>query len=89
VARRARAKQISGVPHELLDAFRACDDEGRIYLIEQWATIAYTPSNARFVIERVYYLRDGTCAVPNLDGTLTHGSTGQRLRRLRYPSDGT
>lgn len=77
------------MPHELLDAFSARDDEGRTYLVEQWATVAYTRSNGRFVIERVYYLRDGTRVVPNLDGTLSHTRTGQLLRRLRYPSNET
>jgi hypothetical protein len=77
------------VPHELLDAFRACDDEGRTYVVELWAMVAYTPGNTRFVGERIYYLRDGTRVVPNLDGTLSNARTGQRLRRLRYQSKET
>jgi hypothetical protein len=74
------------VPHELLDAFRACDDEGRTYVVEQWALVTYTPGKTRFVSDRTYYLRDGTRLEPNLDGTLSDARTGVRLRRLRYPS---
>lgn len=77
------------MPHELLDAFHACDDDGRTYLVEQWAKVGYSPLNKRFVGERIYYLRDGTRVVPNLDGTLTNAHTGQTLRRLRYKSQNT
>ncbi len=77
------------MPHELLDAFRACDDEGRTYVVEQWAMVAYTRGNTRFVGERIYYLRDGTRVVANLDGTLSNARTGQILRRLRYQSKET
>lgn len=76
------------MPHELLNAFRVCDDEGRTFVVEQWATVTHT-RGTRFVGEGIYYLRDGTRLLPNLDGTLSHASTGQRLHRLRYPPKDT